>query len=136
MQNDLLGVVIKYVVVRFLRKKNLCFDRNLLCFVSLYLPRPCLVLVAYNKKIFHVFFLCLISKLFTLGNTIPNFTFRRKGKEYLLIINLPFRNGYLPEESKMAEVFPIFKKDDSLVKENYRPVTIFSHISKFVERLM
>ena len=56
--------------------------------------------------------------------------------EYLLIINLPFGNGYSPGESKMAEVFPIFKKEDSLVKENYRPVTIFSHISKFVERLM
>ena len=27
----------------------MCFNRNLLCFVSLYLPRSCLVLVAYNK---------------------------------------------------------------------------------------
>ena len=52
-------------------KKNLRVDQNLLCFVSLYLPRPCLVLVAYNKINIHAFF-CLISKLFTLGNMIFN----------------------------------------------------------------
>ena len=34
-------------------KKNLCFDRNLLCFVSLYLTRSCLLLVAYIKQISH-----------------------------------------------------------------------------------
>ena len=33
-------------------------------------------------------------------------------------------------------MFPIFKKKDSLDKENYRPVSILSHMSKFVERLM
>ena len=32
-----------------LTKKNLCSDRHLPCFLSLYLPRSCLVLVAYNK---------------------------------------------------------------------------------------
>ena len=30
-------------------EKDLCFDRSLLCFVSLYLPRSCLVLLAYSK---------------------------------------------------------------------------------------
>ena len=30
-------------------KKTLYFDRNVLCFVSLYLPRFCLVLVADNE---------------------------------------------------------------------------------------
>ena len=30
-------------------KRDLCFDRNLLCFASFYLPRSCLVLVAYNQ---------------------------------------------------------------------------------------
>ena len=48
-QKDLLGVVVKYVVVQFLRK-NLCFDQNVLCFVSLYLSRSCLVSVAPNKS--------------------------------------------------------------------------------------
>ena len=31
-------------------KKNFCCDQNLLCFVSIYLPRCCLVLAAYNKR--------------------------------------------------------------------------------------
>ena len=52
-------------------KKDLCFDRNLLCFVSLYLPRSCLALAAYNKTNITSFF-CLISNLFTLGNIIFN----------------------------------------------------------------
>ena len=41
MYNDLLGFVVKYVLVQFLwgkknKKKNMCFDQNLLGFVSLY----------------------------------------------------------------------------------------------------
>ena len=55
---------------------------------------------------------------------------------FINISNSSFRNGCFPEELKMTEVFPIFKKKDSLDKENYRPVSILSHMSKFVERLM
>ena len=36
----------------------------------------------------------------------------------------------------MAEVFPIFEKKDILGKENYRPVSILSHMSKVLERLI
>ena len=36
----------------------------------------------------------------------------------------------------MAEVFPIFEKKDILDKENYRPVSILSHMSKVLERLI
>ena len=36
---------------------------------------------------------------------------------------------------KLADVSPVFKKDDDLNKENYRPVSILSHMSKFFERL-
>ena len=36
----------------------------------------------------------------------------------------------------MAEVLPIFKKGDALLKENYRPVSILSHVSKIFERLL
>ena len=64
-----------YVLVQFLQK-TLCFDRNLLCFVSLYLPRSCLLLVAYNKTNIPYLF-CLISKLFTLRNIIFNSSLRR-----------------------------------------------------------
>ena len=36
----------------------------------------------------------------------------------------------------MAEVFPIFEKKNILDKENYRPVSILSHMSKVLERLI
>ena len=42
----------------------------------------------------------------------------------------------VPDELKLAEVNPIFKKNDDLGKENYRPVSILSHESKVFERIM
>ena len=36
----------------------------------------------------------------------------------------------------MAEAFPIYKKKDTLDKENHRPVSILSHMSKAFERIM
>ena len=47
-KNDLQGVVVKYAAASF-NKKYLRFDQNLLCFVSLYIRRSCLVLAACNK---------------------------------------------------------------------------------------
>ena len=52
------------------------------------------------------------------------------------IINFSFENGCFPEELKLAEVNPIFKKNDDLDKENYRHVIILSHVSKVFERIM
>ena len=37
---------------------------------------------------------------------------------------------------KAAEVTPIFKKNDDLDKENYRPVSVLPHVSKINERVM
>ena len=36
---------------------------------------------------------------------------------------------------KLADVSPVFKKDDDLKKENYRPVSILSHMSRVFERI-
>ena len=44
----ILGAVVKYVVVQFLREK-LVFWPEFVAFVILYLPRSCLVLMAYSK---------------------------------------------------------------------------------------
>ena len=52
------------------------------------------------------------------------------------IINSSLRTGYFPEELKMGEIFPMYKKKDSLDKANYRPVRILSHLSKVFKRLM
>ena len=37
---------------------------------------------------------------------------------------------------KAAEVTRIFKKNDDLDKENYRPVSVLPHVSKIIERVM
>ena len=50
-------------------------------------------------------------------------------------INLWIEKGCFPEELKLAEVSPIFKKKD-LDKENYRPVSVLPHVSKIFERIM
>ena len=46
------------------------------------------------------------------------------------------RKRCVPEEIKLAEVSPIFKKKDNLDKENYRPVSALLHVSKVFERIM
>ena len=52
------------------------------------------------------------------------------------IINFSFENDCFPDELKIAEVSPIFKKNYDLDKENYRRVSILSHVSKVFERIM
>ena len=37
---------------------------------------------------------------------------------------------------KKAEIIPVYKKDDHLKKENYRPVSLLYHVSKIFERLI
>ena len=45
-------------------------------------------------------------------------------KELTTIINNCLKDGMFPNELKLADVSPVFKKDDDLNKENYRPVGI------------
>ena len=52
------------------------------------------------------------------------------------IINVSFESGRSPDELKLAEVSPIFKMNDDLDKENYRPVSILSHVSKVFKGIM
>ena len=51
------------------------------------------------------------------------------------IINSSFEQNEFPNELKLADIIPIFKKKDPLNKENYRPVSILSHMSKVFEKL-
>ena len=37
---------------------------------------------------------------------------------------------------KLADISPIFKKEDSFKKGNYRPVSILPHLSKVFERIL
>ena len=44
--------------------------------------------------------------------------------------------GNFPDNMKLADITPVFKKKDPLKKGNYRTVSILSAISKIFERLM
>ena len=52
------------------------------------------------------------------------------------ICNLSFKEGIFPEELKIANVIPLFKKDNAMVFNNYRPVSLLCTLSKVFERIM
>ena len=52
------------------------------------------------------------------------------------IFNLSFNSGVFPHEFKLARVTPLYKSDNKLLVNNYRPVSILPLFSKILERLM
>ena len=65
----------------------------------------------------------------------------RLGRGYLKdpltkLINDCIRESRFPESLKCAELSPLFKKDDNMVKENYRPVSVLTGISKLYESVL
>ena len=52
------------------------------------------------------------------------------------ICNLSFITGIVPNELKLAKVIPIYKKEDSMLFSNYRPISVLPLFSKVLERLM
>ena len=52
------------------------------------------------------------------------------------IINLVFETGIFPDLCKLAKVIPIYKKDDALLCENYRPISLLSIFSNIFEKLI
>ena len=52
------------------------------------------------------------------------------------IINLSFENECFPDDLKLAEVSPFFKKYDDLDKENYRFLCVLFKVSKVFEKIM
>ena len=52
------------------------------------------------------------------------------------IINMCLSQGIFPDALKTALVVPVYKKNEHLLKENYRPIAILSTISKVIERVV
>jgi hypothetical protein len=52
------------------------------------------------------------------------------------IINLSFSSGYFPDQLKIAEVKPLYKKGLDTDVENYRSISLISVFSKIVEKIM
>ena len=57
-------------------------------------------------------------------------------KEITFITNDCLEKGIFPDDLKLADVSPIFKKEDSFKKENYPSVSILPHMSKVFERIL
>ena len=52
------------------------------------------------------------------------------------ITNLSFTEGFFPHELKIAQVLPLYKNNDPMLFNNYRPISILPFFSKLFERLM
>lgn len=52
------------------------------------------------------------------------------------VLNLSLQQGIFPNELKLARVIPLFKADDCMLINNYRPVSILPLFSKIYERIM
>ena len=76
----------------------------------------------------------------TTGNSIPSKTLKLSADISADILQNLFNDmlstGNFPDNMKLADITPVFKKKDPLKRENYRPVSILSAISKIFERLM
>ena len=51
-------------------------------------------------------------------------------------VNLSFETTCFPDDLKLAEVSPIFKKNDDLDKQNYKPVSVLFNVSNVFEKIM
>ena len=52
------------------------------------------------------------------------------------LFNEAITKGVFPDNLKLADVTPVFKKDDPFYKKNYRPVSVLPTISKTYQKLM
>ena len=52
------------------------------------------------------------------------------------LINTSISLKCFPSTMKCAEISPVFKKDDNLMRDNYRPVSVLTVVSKIYETLM
>ena len=52
------------------------------------------------------------------------------------LVNFLFETGKVPSSWKLGEIVPVHKKDCTLTKTNYRPITILPVLSKVFEKLV
>ncbi len=52
------------------------------------------------------------------------------------LFNYSLSTGYFPEQWKIANVIPVFKKDDPMLCNNYRPISLLCCISKVFEKIL
>ena len=52
------------------------------------------------------------------------------------LFNLSITKGIVPKELKIGKVFPIYKNENCMLVNNFRPVSVLPLFSKILERLM
>ena len=52
------------------------------------------------------------------------------------ICNLSLQEGIFPDELKIANVIPLYKNDDVMMFNHYRPVSLLCVLSKVFEKIM
>ena len=71
-----------------------------------------------------------------IGNKILKLSKEGLHKPLTRLINLSLTLGQYPSCWEMANVLPLFKKDNRQVKSNYRPVSLLPCISKLCEKIV
>ena len=57
-------------------------------------------------------------------------------QHFSCLVNFLFERGKVPSSWKLGEIVPFHKKDCTLTKTNYRPITILPVLSKVYEKLV
>ena len=82
----------------------------------------------------------LSSKKATRNGSIPAKTLKKSVDIYIrkitFVINDCVEKGIFPDHLNLANVLPIFIREDSFDKEKYWPVSILPHMSKVYERIL
>ena len=52
------------------------------------------------------------------------------------IFNLSLTTRVVPDKLKIAKIIPVFKKGDSQLPSNYRPISLLNVFSKLLEKIM
>ena len=71
-----------------------------------------------------------------IGNRILKLCANGISSSFAGLVNHSFLFGKFPDSWKLANVIPIFKKDDRQSKLNYRPVSLLVSLSKIVEKIV
>jgi hypothetical protein len=52
------------------------------------------------------------------------------------VFTCSLKNGYVPNQLKIAKVIPIYKSGDRQSMDNYRPISLLSNFSKILEKIV